>query len=77
MDKHKKNGLNMPFYLLIKPAINLYIPTIYTRSPGFTVFTKSPWITTLTDWGSNPGGAISGNYWTTICWTFLNELSPN
>jgi hypothetical protein len=39
-DKHKKNGLKIPFYLLIAPAINLYTPTISTLSPGFTEFTS-------------------------------------
>jgi hypothetical protein len=52
------------------------MPIIYILSPGLTELTKSPCRTTLTDWGSKPGGADYGSYWTTICCMFLNELSP-
>ncbi len=52
------------------------MPIIYILSPGLTELTKSPWRTTFTDWGSKPGGADYGSYWTTICCIFLNELRP-
>jgi hypothetical protein len=27
-ERHRKNGLNIPLYLLMKPAISLYMPII-------------------------------------------------
>jgi len=69
--------LNIPRFVLVLLAMVLKIPTTSTRSPGFTLSTKSSSSTMSTDRGSCPVGARSGiSYMLRNC-TPLYLQSPN
>lgn len=61
-----------PFF----PGRQRQVPTTWTRSPGFTLSTKSSSRITSTERGSWPAGAFSGISWMVMVWWSLQTERP-
>lgn len=61
-----------PFF----PGRQRQVPTTWTRSPGFTLSTKSSSRMTSTERGSWPAGAFSGISWIVMVWWSLQTERP-